>query len=139
MMHDIQVDPLPADVHEVPSSSIAMSFARPEETIVFEEGDDTSLEEAQSGLARSNIVPSMDGILYWRQDHSSNRKLVPIASIRDLVENPIQLCQAEGNCDILTATSLGPSLFSLNSQGSLNWARSRPYKFVIEPVSPTKK
>lgn len=92
----------------------------------FEEGDDTSLESQQSSLAQSHIVPSMDGILYWRQDHTSNNKLVPIATIRDLVDNPIQLCQAEGeNCDILAATALGPSLFSLNSQGSLNWARAR--------------
>ena len=92
-------------------------------------------------LTESRIVPSIDGMLYWRQpilsstsatDDDSNSgddstKLVPIASIRDLVDNPIQLCQevAGENCDILTATSLGPSLFSLNSQGSLNWARAR--------------
>jgi translation initiation factor 2-alpha kinase 1 len=91
-----------------------------------------------SSFSQSQIVPSLDGILYWRQsgdqhhDAASNEEsssnLVPIASIRDLVDNPIQMCQeADGeNCDILTATSLGPSLFSLNSQGSLNWARARP-------------
>lgn len=101
---------------------------------------------ADSGLSKSQIVPSWDGILYWRQpiassssssdsrssqdnndDDDDKTKLVPIASIRDLVDNPIQMCEeTDGtNCAILTATSLGPSLFSLNPQGSLNWARTR--------------
>ncbi|CAB9522052.1 activated protein kinase catalytic subunit alpha-1 [Seminavis robusta] len=102
------------------------------------------------GLAQSQIVPSMDGILYWRQPIDSgdtgttsnqNSKLVPIASIRDLVDNPIQMCQEidGGNCDILTATSLGPSLFSLNSQGSLNWARSRSTTTRVKPVPMQRK
>ena len=124
--------------------------------------DDTDVEEhvydntetphlpaiSSARLTESRIVPSIDGMLYWRQpilssastthdddddnninnNNNNNNKLVPIASIRDLVDNPIQLCQevAGENCDILTATSLGPSLFSLNAQGSLNWARARP-------------
>ena len=86
-----------------------------------------------SSLSQSHIVPSLDGILYWQQPNDADTnnkdapKLVPIASIRDLVDNPIQMCHEldEENCDILTATNLGPSLFSLNSQGSLNWARAR--------------
>lgn len=88
--------------------------------------DDTSLGLSQ----HPQIVPSMDGIVYWRSSSTATDggpKLTPISPIRDLVDNPIQICpQGDGhNCDILTATSLGPSLFSLNSQGSLNWARAR--------------
>lgn len=111
-----------------------------------EDGEEEAHPPIPTGLTQSQIVPSMDGILYWRQPispssqqsgggdndsshggSSSNTKLVPIAAIRDLVDNPIQICQdGDGeNCDILTATSLGPSLFSLNAQGSLNWARAR--------------
>jgi len=118
-----------------------------------------------TGLAQSRIVPSMDGMLYWRQpiqkrssrssssstedDHSDSTfgdereqtKLIPIASIRDLVDSPLQICQDEGGqqCDILTATSLGPSLFSMNAQGSLNWARARTSSAssgAIQPLQP---
>lgn len=92
--------------------------------------DEAGVDDTSLGLSQhAQIVPSMDGMVYWRSSGSTTDgpKLTPISPIRDLVDNPIQICpQGDGqNCDILTATSLGPSLFSLNSQGSLNWARAR--------------
>lgn len=43
--------------------------------------------------------------------------------------NPIQMCpkqeHSSSDCAVLTATSLGPSLFSFDSKGALQWARPR--------------